>query len=57
MGWRDPELVSVFCEMVREPNFVAQSAALFAAGEDESENAALQSMLESLARMSRELLK
>jgi putative two-component system response regulator len=57
MGWRDPELVSVFCEMVREPNFVAQSAALFAAGENEGENAALQSMLESLARMSRELLK
>lgn len=57
MGWRDPELVSVFCEMVREPNFVTQSAALFAAGESESENAALQSMLESLARMSRELLK
>ncbi len=57
MGWRDPELASVFCEMVREPNFVAHSAALFAAGEDEGENAALQSMLESLARMSRELLK
>lgn len=57
MGWRDPELVSVFCEMVRQPNFVAQSAALFAAGENEDENAALQSMLESLVRMSRELLK
>lgn len=57
MGWRDPELVSVFCEMVREPNFVIQSAALFSAGESETENAALQSMLESLARMSRELLK
>lgn len=57
MGWRDPELVSVFCQMVREPSFVTQSAALFAAGEEEGENAALQSMLESLARMSRELLK
>ena len=57
MGWRDPELVSVFCEMVREPAFVTRSAALLAATEDEEENAALQSMLESLARMSRELLK
>jgi len=57
MGWRDAELVSVFCQMVRDPSFVTQSAALFAAAEDETENAALQSMLESLARMSRELLK
>ncbi len=57
MGWRDAELVSVFCQMVRDPSFVTQSAALFAAVEDETENAALQSMLESLARMSRELLK
>ena len=30
MNWRDPELVSVFVEMVRQPNFVAHSAALFA---------------------------
>ncbi len=57
MGWRDPELARVFCEMVRDPNFVTHSAALFAAGEDETENAALQSMLASLASMSRELLK
>ncbi len=57
-GWRDPELVSVFCEMVRQPNFVANSAALFAPDyEDESETAELRSMRESLARMSREVLK
>ena len=30
MNWRDPELVSVFVEMVRQPNFVAHSAVLFA---------------------------
>ncbi len=58
MGWRDPELLSVFCEMVRQPNFVANSAALFApeAG-SEGESAELQSMRESLVRMSREVLK
>ncbi|MBI5281852.1 MAG: HD domain-containing protein [Candidatus Solibacter usitatus] len=58
MGWRDPELVSVFVEMVREPNFVARSAALFApTGDQPAEDAELQSMRESLARMSREVLK
>ncbi|MBI5084124.1 MAG: HD domain-containing protein [Acidobacteria bacterium] len=58
MGWRDPELVSVFVEMVREPNFVARSAALFAPSTgDPAEDAELQSMRESLARMSREVLK
>jgi len=58
MGWRDPELVSVFFEMVRQPNFVANSAALFAPDSvDEDETAELRSMRESLARMSREVLK
>lgn len=57
-GWRDPELVSVFCELVRQPNFVARSAELFApvsAMAEESDE--LQSMRASLVRMSRELLK
>lgn len=58
MGWRDPELVSVFVEMVRQPNFVARSAALFAPESDGSEEGMeLQSMRDSLARMSREVLK
>lgn len=62
MNWRDPELVSVFVEMVRQPNFVANSAALFApdpgrSEADSRETAELQTMRESLARMSREVLK
>lgn len=58
MGWRDPELMSVFCEMVRQPNFVARSTALFSpAAEPDNESAELRSMRESLARMSREVLK
>ena len=62
MNWRDPELVSVFVEMVRQPNFVAHSAALFAPDPAHSdlssrEAAELQTMRESLARMSREVLK
>lgn len=58
MGWRDPELVSVFVEMVRQPNFVAQSAALFASDADgDEEGEELQTMRDSLARMSREVLK
>ena len=58
MGWRDPELLSVFCEMVRQPNFVANSAALFFPDEAmNAETAELRSMRESLARMSREVLK
>lgn len=57
MGWRDPELVSVFVEMVRQPNFVARSAALFAPCDDEEQTEDVRSMRESLARMSREVLK
>ena len=62
MNWRDPELVSVFVEMVRQPNFVANSAALFAPDPARNdvegrEAAELQTMRESLARMSREVLK
>jgi putative two-component system response regulator len=58
MGWRDPELISVFCEMVRQPNFVVSSTVLFSPqAEIETESAELRSMRESLARMSREVLK
>ena len=62
MKWRDPELVSVFVEMVRQPNFIANSAALFAPDPSSSdaesrESAELQSMRDSLTRMSREVLK
>jgi putative two-component system response regulator len=62
MNWRDPELVSVFVEMVRQPNFVANSAALFAPDPSRSdtesrETAELQMMRDSLVRMSREVLK
>ena len=57
-GWRDPELVSVFCEMLRQPDFVARSAGLIsptACGVGDF--ADLQSMRDSLAQMSREVLK
>jgi len=58
MGWRDPELVSVFIEMVRQPNFVARSAALFTPQTPEdTESAEVRLMRESLVRMSREVLK
>jgi putative two-component system response regulator len=58
LGWRDPELVRVFCEMVRQPGFVAMSPQLFAPEpEDPEEAARLESVRGSLARMSRELLK
>ncbi len=62
MNWRDPELVSVFVELIRQPNFIANSAALlapdpFPAHQQERESADLQSMRESLVRMSREVLK
>jgi putative two-component system response regulator len=58
MHWRDPELVSVFCEMVCQPNFVAQSACLFSPNaQNDEESPDLRSMRESLVRMSREVLK
>lgn len=62
MNWRDPELASVFVELVRQPNFVTNSPALFAPDSLRSdlggrEAAELQSMRESLVRMSREVLK
>ncbi len=57
-GWRDPELVSVFREIVRQPDFLAHGAELFAAQpEDGEEGEGLRAMRESLSRMSRELLR
>jgi len=57
IGWRDPELVSVFCEVVRLPSLQAKfnEAALPAAVPPESPE--LTSMRESLLRMSQQLLK
>ncbi len=58
-GWRDGELVSVFCAMVQQPDFCYGRSNLLngfglglAAEDDES-----QKMRESLVRMSREVLR
>jgi putative two-component system response regulator len=57
-GWRDPELVSVFREIVRQPDFLAHGAELFGVQADEDEDhEGIQTMRESLSRMSRELLR
>jgi putative two-component system response regulator len=57
-GWRDPELVSVFCEIVRQPGFLTRGTELFAAQTEETESdEGLKGMRESLSRMSRELLR
>lgn len=56
MGWRDPELVSVFCEVVRLPLLQWQPGS----GLPERPGAALEeqdSMRESLLRMSQQLMK
>jgi putative two-component system response regulator len=58
-GWRDPELVSVFCQMLRQPGVLENSRRLFAAHPSlpatPDDPAELRSMRDSLARMSREL--
>jgi putative two-component system response regulator len=57
-GWRDPELVSVFCEILRHPSVVTQAGSLFEAEVNLSREVVdLTSMRESLARLSREVLK
>lgn len=57
-GWRDPELVSVFCQMLQQPGFADNGGRLFASQpEDPGEAADLQLMRDSLARMSREVLR
>jgi putative two-component system response regulator len=57
-GWRDAELVTVFCELVRQPGLLAQGRQMFdpqALGCRET--AELESMRASLNMMSRELLR
>lgn len=57
-GWRDVELVSVFCAMVRQPDFAYLGSSPLAgqglgtAGDEDSRR-----MRESLVRMSREILR
>jgi len=57
-GWRDPELVSVFCAMVQQPDFSLVSSSLISGqtgepgGGEES-----RKMRDSLVRMSREVLR
>lgn len=58
LGWRDPELVSVFCEIVRLPTFTVPVEDLSGSGALSAEdNTGLELMRESLVRMSRQLLK
>jgi putative two-component system response regulator len=56
-GWRDPELVSVFCAMVQQPGFAANPGDLFGVPSSDTESATLDSMRASLERMSREVMK
>ncbi len=57
-GWRDPELVSVFREILRHPSVATQGEILFGPEMHLSrELVDLESMRESLARLSREILK
>lgn len=57
-GWRDPELVSVFCAMVQQPDFSLVSSSLISGqpGEPAAEEES-RKMRDSLVRMSREVLR
>lgn len=55
LGWRDPELVSVFCEVVRLPSL--KLAVLPPDSTLPAETPELAAMRESLLRMSQQLLK
>lgn len=57
LGWRDPELVSVFCEVVRLPSLQWNPATSAASGGDGSCPPEQESMRESLLRMSQQLMK
>jgi putative two-component system response regulator len=57
MGWRDPELVSVFCEVVRLPSLHAKFSEWPLPAGLPPESPELASMRESLVRMSQQLLK
>lgn len=57
-GWRDPELVSVFCAMVEQPGFVKRSEDLFLAVTHSAETIdGFTDMGQSLLRMGKELLR
>lgn len=57
MGWRDPELVSVFCEVVRLPSLQWKLGVLPPEPGLSPEPPELAAMRESLLRMSQQLLK
>lgn len=59
-GWRDGELVSVFCAMVQQPDFNCRQSDLLpvaAWGGARSDDEDARKMRESLVRMSREVLR
>jgi putative two-component system response regulator len=57
IGWRDPELVSVFCEVVRLPSLQWKPGMSAAALGAEPVSPEQESMRESLLRMSQQLMK
>lgn len=57
LGWRDPELVSVFCEVVRLPSLQWKLGVLPPEPGLPPETPELAAMRESLLRMSQQLLK
>lgn len=58
LGWRDPELVSVFAEVIHQPRSLSLNPQwLDAPPEDPAEAASLAAMRSSLTRMGRELLR
>ncbi|MCX7605194.1 MAG: hypothetical protein N2036_14040, partial [Bryobacteraceae bacterium] len=57
LGWRDPELVSVFCEVVRLPSLQWKLGVLPPELGLPPETPELAAMRESLLRMSQQLLK
>lgn len=57
LGWRDPELVSVFCEVVRLPSLQWKLGVLPPDPALPPETPELAAMRESLLRMSQQLLK
>ena len=57
-GWRDPELVSLFCELIRDPSLLLPVDGAQTAGLDSfSEMSGLGPMRASLANLRRELTK
>lgn len=56
LGWRDPELVSVFCEVVRLPSLQSGSAITVAAQGAGPATPEQEAMRQSLLRMSQQLM-